>query len=164
MTLRLCTVCGEPCEGSRCTGHRTPDTRTGRGVGHAGDDAVFRAISSRLRRASPFCQSCGARGDLTVDHIIPTSEAPELAREVLNMRVLCRSCNSRRGNRVSDAERQGVLDAIAARHHRRSRSAVMGRPVVRLSSQVSGGMPPSEGATPRGGRQNLCHSPRDGAL
>lgn len=161
MTLRLCTVCAEPCEGSRCAAHRSPDTRTGRGVGHANDDAVFRAISSRLRRASPFCQSCGARGDLTVDHIIPTSEAPELAREVLNMRVLCRGCNSRRGNRVTDAERAGVLDAIAARSRRRSRSAVMGRPIERLSPQVSGGMPPSEGATPRGGRQNMCYTSED---
>lgn len=155
MTLRLCTICGEPAQGSRCTEHRRPDERTHRGVGHANDDPVFRAISTRLRKASPFCQNCGARDDLTVDHIIPTSEAPELAREVLNMRVLCRSCNSRRGNVCTEAERQAVWAAIAARK-RRHRTG--GQPIARAFPQRVGGSPPSATQTPRRPRQNVRYT------
>lgn len=159
MTLRLCTECGEPTEGSRCAVHRPRDERTGRGVGHANDDPVFRAISRRLRKSSPFCQRCGARDDLTVDHIIPTSLAPELAREVLNMRVLCRSCNSRRGNTCTEVERQQVLDAIAARKQRRAISSTYAtrRPIERLSRP--GAYPPDRGPSPRGGRQSLRYTP-----
>jgi len=161
MTLGLCTVCGEPAEGSRCAAHRPPDARSGRGVGHANDDPVFRAISVRLRKHSPFCQRCGSRADLTVDHIIPTSEAPELAREVRNMRVLCRSCNSRRGSICTDAERAGVRSAIAARARRRSGPPASGRPVRRLTPLLGGGMPPSDSPPPRGPRQNVCYTPAD---
>ncbi len=35
-------------------------------------------MSKRLRRASPFCEACGTAADLTVDHVIPVADAPEL--------------------------------------------------------------------------------------
>lgn len=160
MTLRCCTVCGEPSERSRCPEHQPRDDRTGRGVGHANDDPVFRAISRRLRKLSPFCQRCGARDDLTVDHIIPTSEAPELAREGLNMRVLCRTCNSRRGQHCTDTERASVLAATAARKRRKS---LAGAPIRRVSPQRLGGaMPPIGHIPPRGPRQNVRYTPRGG--
>ena len=38
--------------------------------------------------------------DLTVDHIKPRSVFPELALQRENLRVVCRSCNSRKGARV----------------------------------------------------------------
>ena len=158
MTLRACTVCGEPAEGSRCATHRPRDKRTGRGVGHANDDAVFRAISTRLRKISPFCQFCGTRHDLTVDHVIPTSLRPDLAREVLNMRVLCRSCNSRRGDRCTEAEQLAVTAAITAR---KSRKNGPGHPVARSSSQRGGGMPQGQGVSPRGDRQSLRYISED---
>ncbi len=158
MTLRACTVCGEPAEGSRCAAHRPRDKRAGRGAGHANDDAVFRAISTRLRRISPFCQFCGARDDLTVDHVIPTSQRPDLAREVLNMRVLCRSCNSRRGDRCTDAEQHAVTEAITARKLRKNGQ---GHPVARSSPQRGGGMPRGQGVSPRGDRQSLCYKTED---
>ena len=150
MTLRLCTVCAEPSDRSRCAAHRRTDERTNRGIGHANDDPVFRAISTRLRKRSPFCQRCGARDDLTVDHIIPTSERPDLAREVLNMRVLCRACNSRRGNACTEEERAGVLAAIAARKQRRVLRPPARAPVRRLTPQAVGGMTPSGCPTPPG--------------
>lgn len=37
--------------------------------------------------------------DITVDHIKPRSKFPELALVLSNLRVLCRGCNSRKGNR-----------------------------------------------------------------
>jgi 5-methylcytosine-specific restriction endonuclease McrA len=53
----------------------------------------------RLRKlviaAQPWCSLCGATSDLTVDHIIPLKRGGETRLD--NYRVLCRSCNSRRG-------------------------------------------------------------------
>ena len=45
------------------------------------------------------CSMCGAAewNDVTVDHILPVSKYPELALTLNNLRVLCRSCNSRKG-------------------------------------------------------------------
>jgi 5-methylcytosine-specific restriction endonuclease McrA len=47
-------------------------------------------------RAHPWCSVCGRRDDLTCDHIIPVSKGGTASRS--NMRVVCRSCNSRRQN------------------------------------------------------------------
>lgn len=44
------------------------------------------------------CQLCGATDDLTLDHIIPWSHGG--SDTITNLRVLCRSCNSSRGNRI----------------------------------------------------------------
>jgi len=44
------------------------------------------------------CQRCGATENLSLDHIIPFSFGGPDTEE--NLRVLCRSCNSARGNRV----------------------------------------------------------------
>lgn len=46
------------------------------------------------------CVKCGATDDLTLDHIHPWSlGGPDTAD---NLRVLCRSCNSRKSNRIED--------------------------------------------------------------
>lgn len=46
------------------------------------------------------CVKCGATEDLTLDHIHPWSlGGPDTAD---NLRVLCRSCNSRKSNRIED--------------------------------------------------------------
>jgi hypothetical protein len=58
-----------------------------------------------LAEASGECQVCGKfiprKVDLTVDHILPRSKYPHLALERSNMQVLCRSCNSRKGDRLT---------------------------------------------------------------
>lgn len=54
---------------------------------------------------------------LTVDHIIPLSEAPKLAYGELKLRVPCRTHNAERGGRCTAAEREQVLTAIKARTH-----------------------------------------------
>lgn len=52
-----------------------------------------------MERDGFACVECGADQDLTLDHIIPWSHGgPDT---VGNLRVLCRSCNSSRGNRVA---------------------------------------------------------------
>ena len=94
MTLRPCLTCGEPSSGSYCSGCRPADTRPTmrqRGYGTAWDK-----LSKRLRRLSPFCESCGATEQLSVDHVLPVSDYPELILVVENCRVLCRTCNAKR--------------------------------------------------------------------
>ena len=51
-----------------------------------------------LERDEYTCVLCSGTDDLTLDHIIPWSHGGEDTAK--NLRVLCRSCNSKRGNRV----------------------------------------------------------------
>ena len=50
-----------------------------------------------LERDNYTCQICGSRRNLTIDHIIP--ERLGGVASVDNCRVLCKSCNSRKGIR-----------------------------------------------------------------
>ena len=46
------------------------------------------------------CFYCGYEGkDMTIDHVIPVSKAPELAIDINNMVSACKPCNSRKGSR-----------------------------------------------------------------
>jgi len=59
-------------------------------------------IASELRglvmeRDQHSCVLCGATEDLTLDHIHPWSKGGPDTYE--NLRVLCRSCNSRKSNK-----------------------------------------------------------------
>ncbi|WP_448470342.1 HNH endonuclease [Mycolicibacterium sp. XJ870] len=107
--------------GSRCTDCRPKRPATPGRKGRTATDWRWRKLSQRLRRLSPFCERCSRTTDLTVDHIIPPTERPDLTYTELNLRVWCRSCNGSRGDRVTDTERQQVLDAITARTTRRQR-------------------------------------------
>ncbi len=50
------------------------------------------------------CQECGRHitddFDLTVDHVNPRSIHPDQSLDVSNLRVLCRSCNAKKGNSI----------------------------------------------------------------
>ena len=48
-----------------------------------------------------LCLKCGASDDIVVDHIIPYSKNKNLATDINNLQPLCRSCNSKKGNRES---------------------------------------------------------------
>lgn len=51
-----------------------------------------------FERDGSLCLFCGSTENLSLDHILPWSMGgPDT---VENLRVLCRSCNSRRGNRM----------------------------------------------------------------
>ncbi len=53
-----------------------------------------------LARDGWTCFYCGAEGkDMTIDHIIPISKAPELAIDIENMVTACKPCNSSKGSR-----------------------------------------------------------------
>ena len=76
-----------------------------------------------MRRDSPFCEIAGCQStDLHCDHIISLAEDPSLAFEPLNLRVLCAFHNGQRQDHCTDAERQAVHAAIAARTARRTES------------------------------------------
>jgi len=57
----------------------------------------------RLKKLSQdgwTCFYCGYEGkDMTIDHIIPVSKAPELAITMENMVSCCKPCNSKKGSR-----------------------------------------------------------------
>ena len=55
-------------------------------------------LSAAAIQAQPWCSACGATTDLTADHLDPLSKGG-VAVTLADVRVLCRSCNSRRGNR-----------------------------------------------------------------
>lgn len=109
MTLRPCLTCGEPSGRSRCDAHRVkaPPKVLPKGHVHL-NPARWKALSKRARRMQPWCLDCGTTEDLTTDHVIPVSEAPELAYKPANIAVRCRPCNSRRGDRCTDTERAEV--------------------------------------------------------
>ncbi|MGQ0550112.1 MAG: HNH endonuclease [Armatimonadota bacterium] len=56
-----------------------------------------------VREQGRRCRDCGATisvdGDVTVDHILPRSTYPHASLSKENLRVLCRSCNSRKRDR-----------------------------------------------------------------
>jgi 5-methylcytosine-specific restriction endonuclease McrA len=120
---RPCLDCG--CvipSGSRCSECRPPQPTTKHRVGRTAVDRTWRALSQRLRKASPFCEIPGCPSkDLTVDHIVPLGEDASLAHEPLNCRVLCRAHNAARGANCTDEERNAVYAAIKARKDRQQK-------------------------------------------
>lgn len=56
-----------------------------------------------LERDGYQCVLCGATDDLTLDHILPQSRGG--SGRPINLRVLCRSCNSSKGDRIPDSIR-----------------------------------------------------------
>lgn len=116
-----CLNCGEDIEhGARCARCAIPRKQPNKSR-RTGYTAAWERLSKRIRKDSPFCEQCGNTTDLTVDHIIPISETPELHLERLNLRVLCRSCNSTRSNNCTAEERNAVYAAIAARKTRQAK-------------------------------------------
>ena len=103
-----CLVCGQPSAATRCAEHRLADDRDRSDNPLRRHRSRWKRLSTRLRRQSPQCEACGADDDLTIDHIIPVSEDRALAFSLANLRVLCRSCNSSRGNRATAADRAEV--------------------------------------------------------
>ena len=74
-----------------------------------GDPRLSRKYKEvRLKKLSQdgwVCFYCGYEGkDMTIDHIIPVSKAPELAIDINNMVSACKPCNSRKS-----ARSQGVF-------------------------------------------------------
>ena len=64
-----------------------------------------------IKAKGRVCSECGKQiadsYDVTVDHVLPRSKYPELALDKQNLRVLCRSCNSRKGDIDSEIYANG---------------------------------------------------------
>ncbi|MBN7452622.1 HNH endonuclease [Mycobacteroides abscessus] len=120
MLSKPCIKCGEPAPGTYCSGCRPADTRIRNRRGQAAYDPHWRKLSQRARKLQPWCLDCGAVDDLTADHIIPKSVAPELVHVAANVAVRCRPCNSRRGaTTFTQADAQAVLERLEDDYRRR---------------------------------------------
>jgi 5-methylcytosine-specific restriction endonuclease McrA len=100
MTLpKPCPGCGRVVRAPRCNECKRVKERARPRRIDRGYDYAWNKLSKHLRTLQPFCSIAGCKSqDLTVDHIIPLSEAPWLRLEISNLRVLCRSHNSQKGN------------------------------------------------------------------
>ena len=136
-------MCGQPSAATRCAEHRLADDRD------RSDNPLrrhrsprWKRLSTRLRRRRRSAR-LGADDDLTIDHIIPVSEDRALAFSLANLRVLCRSCNSSRGNRATAADRAEV-------------HARLGRPgdTPRIGATAPSGKPQSAIHTGRSRRES----------
>ncbi len=116
--MRPCLGCGEPTTASRCPACRP--AKPGKDRTHVHSNTTrWKNLSQRLRKASPSCEWCGTTDALTLDHVIPVSITTELAYAVENCRVLCKSCNGRRGNTYTTDEARQVLTRLQATYARK---------------------------------------------
>lgn len=147
--MRPCLDCGEPTDGPRCPEHTTTDTRV-RDKAHVHTNtARWKALSKRLRKLSPFCELCGAIEQLSVDHILPVSEAPELAYAEENCRIACLTCNGRRGNHFTPEEAHAVLKRLQTTYERHPTKTGRERiNVAQRAAQTRGGTPSDQAFRP----------------
>lgn len=91
---RPCVVCGVLSKAARCAKCAQDYNRGRPSAAQRGYDAKWRKLSKQLRQSQPWCSWCGSAADLTVDHILPLVYGG--TNDLVNLRVLCRSCNSTR--------------------------------------------------------------------
>lgn len=159
MSLKPCVVCGDISDRSRCPEHRARDTRTNRTHVAWKNNAHWKNLSKRLRRLSPFCETCGAIEDLTTDHILPVDAHPELVYSEENCRILCRPCNGKRGNAYTHEEAQDVLQRLQAAYDRKpTRKAMERLDVAQRAVQAGGGGAGAPTDRPAGKAQRALHT------
>ncbi|MGA4950432.1 HNH endonuclease [Streptomyces lydicamycinicus] len=66
-------------------------------------DHQWQKVRAQAIRLHPFCSHCGTTHDLTGDHIVPLAQGGTNTLD--NVRVLCRSCNSRREQAIRRARK-----------------------------------------------------------
>lgn len=118
MTARPCLHCGDLIStGTRCSTCTPAETGRDKTSAHW-NNARWKNLSRRLRQQSPFCELCSSTSNLQVDHILPIVDYPELTYVAENLRVLCRTCNGRRGSTYTYAEATNVLNALLSEQNR----------------------------------------------
>jgi 5-methylcytosine-specific restriction protein A len=113
LSMKPCLDCGVPASGSRCRRHQREYERRRGTPAERGYDETWRLNVRVAITAQPFCSSCRSTTDLTGDHIVPLSRGGTNRAD--NIRVLCRSCNSRKGARATRDGRGGARTGPDAR-------------------------------------------------
>lgn len=158
MISRPCLGCGELIPAATYCRDCQPDPGPRDHVAWA-NNAQWKNLSKRLRSTQPWCDFCPATTNLTVDHILPVSDYPELTYSTENCRVLCRSCNSQRGNTYTQDEAHDVLTRLQSAYKRRptrrgrERVAVAQRAIQTQGGGTRGRTAPTAGKP--WGRMNL---------
>jgi hypothetical protein len=105
--MKPCLDCGELSDKSRCPEHTTLDkrmqNRSRPKTNRAKDseyDAAWRRLSARARAIQKYCDHCGTADDLTADHTPEAWRRKTQGKPIrlLDLRVLCRSCNAKAGS------------------------------------------------------------------
>lgn len=63
------------------------------GVNKAAVPRPNKLFKDKIKKARGICELCGSLENLELDHIKPISLYPELAKEIKNLRVLCKECH-----------------------------------------------------------------------
>lgn len=115
--IKPCIVCGTPSETTRCPEHQLPTHSGTPNTEHPAyaNNARWKNLSARLRRKQKFCDRCGSRHKLTVDHIVRFKDRPEWAYEEANLRVLCVRCNSELSGAKATPEVEAQVAAAISR-------------------------------------------------
>lgn len=95
---RPCLDCGTlTSEGNRCELHRKAAVNRWRAMRGPSPymDPAWKKLSATLRLKRPWCEVCGTREDLTVDHLDPISKGGPLLAPEHRLRVVCRKCHGR---------------------------------------------------------------------
>lgn len=110
MPLKPCLDCGIPNPYSRCVScqeqrviNQQPRIRES-AVKRGYDKAWYKVRKEILIRDKWICYICGKKligDDATVDHIVPISVNPSLRLAPNNLAACCRSCNSKKQNKIS---------------------------------------------------------------
>ena len=59
---------------------------------------IWEEWEEKLKRLNYQCQVCGSKENITIDHIIPLSKGG--TNDIDNLQPLCKSCNSRKSNKL----------------------------------------------------------------
>lgn len=109
--LKPCASCGDLSTTAWCTTCRPPKAepypKRPRALGY---DREWDKLSVRARRIQPWCSDCGSEDDLTCDHSEAawTRKAEGKLIRLVDVDVVCRGCNARRGRaRPDDPHGQG---------------------------------------------------------
>jgi 5-methylcytosine-specific restriction enzyme A len=120
--MKLCTVCGVVTSrpGSRCAIHTRQSNRSRHNALY--NTRAWQRLSARVLRAwrgqyGNWCPGYGRdahpASDLTVDHVVPLA-AGGAPLDIANLTVLCRSCNSTKGDGTR-ARSAGAMAPVASR-------------------------------------------------
>jgi 5-methylcytosine-specific restriction protein A len=120
--LRPCLDCGKPAQGNRCELHRRSKhdamnrpTAPNPAYDSAWRKVVRKVVTNHVLTHGWNCPGYGRAPhpatDLTGDHVVSLADGG--ASTAANVRILCRSCNSRKGRRSGTGQSQTGQPAVA---------------------------------------------------